>query len=97
MKVLTADKMREVDRLTTDRYGVPSLQLMENAGAAAADYLSQAIPDLSTRAVLVFCGKGNNGGDGFVMARRLRERGARPRVFLFAEISAVRGDAAVNL
>jgi ADP-dependent NAD(P)H-hydrate dehydratase / NAD(P)H-hydrate epimerase len=97
MKVLTADQMREVDRLTTDRYGVPSLQLMENAGAAVADYLSQAIPDLSTRAVLVFCGKGNNGGDGFVVARRLRERGAPPRVFLFAELSAVRGDAAVNL
>jgi len=73
------------------------LQLMENAGAAAADYLSQAIPDLSTRAVLVFCGKGNNGGDGFVVARRLRERGAPPRVFLFAELSAVLGDAAVNL
>jgi len=97
MKVLTADQMREADRLTTDRYGVPSLQLMENAGAAVADYLSQAFPDLSTRSILVFCGKGNNGGDGFVMARRLRERGAPPRVFLFAELSAVLGDAAVNL
>jgi hydroxyethylthiazole kinase-like uncharacterized protein yjeF len=97
MKVLTADQMREVDRLTTDRYGVPSLQLMENAGAAVADYLSQAFPDLSTRGILVLCGKGNNGGDGFVVARRLRERGAPPRVFLFAELSAVLGDAAVNL
>jgi len=97
MKLLTADQMREVDRLTTDRYGVPSLQLMENAGAAVADYLSQAFPDLSTRAILVLCGKGNNGGDGFVVARRLRERGAPPRVFLFAELSAVRCDAAVNL
>jgi hydroxyethylthiazole kinase-like uncharacterized protein yjeF len=97
MKVLTAEQMREVDRLTTDRYGVPSLQLMENAGAAVADYLSQAFPDLSTRSILVLCGKGNNGGDGFVVARRLREGGAPPRVFLFAEPSAVRGDAAVNL
>jgi hydroxyethylthiazole kinase-like uncharacterized protein yjeF len=97
MKVLTADQMREVDRLTTDRYGVPSLQLMENAGAAVADYLVQAFPDLSTRNILVLCGKGNNGGDGFVVARRLREGGAPPRVFLFAEPSAVRGDAAVNL
>jgi ADP-dependent NAD(P)H-hydrate dehydratase / NAD(P)H-hydrate epimerase len=97
MKVLTAEQMREVDRLTTERYGVPSLQLMENAGAAVADYLSQALPDLSTRRILVLCGKGNNGGDGFVVARRLRERGAPLRVFLFAEISAVRGDAAVNL
>src|ERR1700720_1575304 len=97
MKVLTAEQMREVDRLTTVRYGVPSLQLMENAGAAVADYLSQAFPDLSTRGILVLCGKGNNGGDGFVVARRLRERGAPPRVFLFAELSAVLGDAAVNL
>jgi hydroxyethylthiazole kinase-like uncharacterized protein yjeF len=97
MKVLTAEQMREVDRLTTDRYGVPSLQLMENAGAAVADYLAQAFPDLSARNILVLCGKGNNGGDGFVVARRLRERGAPPRVFLFTEIAAVRGDAAVNL
>ena len=97
MKVLTAEQMREVDRLTTDRYGVPSLQLMENAGAAVADYLSHAFPDLSTRSILVLCGKGNNGGDGFVVARRLREGGVPARVFLFAEPSAVRGDAAVNL
>ena len=89
--------MREVDRLTTERYGIPSLQLMENAGAAVADYLSQTFSDLCTRRILVLCGKGNNGGDGFVVARRLRERGARPRVFLFAESSAVHGDAAVNL
>ena len=89
--------MREADRLTTDRYGVPSLQLMENAGAAVTDYLSEIFPDLSTRSILVLCGKGNNGGDGFVVARRLRERGARPRVLLFADASAVRGDAAANL
>jgi NAD(P)H-hydrate epimerase len=89
--------MREADRLTTDRYGIPSLQLMENAGAAVADYLSRAFPDLPAHNILVLCGKGNNGGDGLVVARRLRERGAPPRVFLFAESSAVRGDAAVNL
>jgi NAD(P)H-hydrate epimerase len=97
MKVLTAEQMREADRLTTERYGIPSLQLMENAGAAVADYLAQTFSDLLTRNILVLCGKGNNGGDGFVVARRLRERGAPPRVILFAEPSAVRGDAAVNL
>jgi hydroxyethylthiazole kinase-like uncharacterized protein yjeF len=97
MKVLTAEQMREADRLTTNRYGIPSLQLMENAGAAVADYLSDIFPDLSTRRIVVLCGKGNNGGDGFVAARRLRERSASPRVFLFAESSAVRGDAATNL
>src|ERR1700756_1986298 len=97
MKILTAEQMREADRLTTERYGIPSLQLMENAGAAVANYLSDTFPDLSTRRILVLCGKGNNGGDGFVVARRLRERSAPPRVFLFAEPAALRGDAAVNL
>jgi len=97
MKVLTAEQMREVDRLTTERCGIPGLQLMENAGAAVADYLAEAFPDLRQRNILVLCGKGNNGGDGLVVARRLRERGAPPRVVLFAEPSAVRGDAAVNL
>src|SRR6478735_7129171 len=97
MKVLTAEQMREADRLTTERYGIPSLQLMENAGAAVADYLATTFSVLLTRNILVLCGKGNNGGDGFVVARRLRERGVPPRVILFAEPSAVRGDAAVNL
>ena len=97
MKVLTAEQMREADRLTTERYGVPGLQLMENAGAAVADYLSDTFPELSTRSILVLCGKGNNGGDGLVVARRLQERSAPPRVFLFAQPSAARGDAAVNL
>src|SRR5713226_6499920 len=97
MKVLTAEQMREADRLTTERFGIPSLQLMENAGAAVADYLSDTFPDLSARGIVVLCGKGNNGGDGLVVARRLRERNAPPRVFLFAQASAVRGEAAVNL
>ena len=97
MKVLTAEQMREADRLTTDRYGIPSLQLMENAGAAVADYLSHAFADLSSHNILVLCGKGNNGGDGLVVARRLRERSAPPRVLLFAEASTLRGDAAANL
>jgi hydroxyethylthiazole kinase-like uncharacterized protein yjeF len=97
VKVLNAKQMREADRLTTERFGIPGVQLMENAGAGVADYLARAFPDLSTRDILVLCGKGNNGGDGMVVARRLRERGAPPHVFLFAEPSSVRGDAAINL
>ncbi len=97
MKVLTAEQMREVDRLTTERYGIPSLQLMENAGAGVADYLERNFSDLATRNIVVFCGKGNNGGDGLVVARRLREGGASPRVFLFADPSSIRGEAATNL
>src|SRR5262245_35018172 len=97
MKVLTASQMREADRLTTERYGVPSLQLMENAGAAIAEYLWTHYADLQAREVVILCGKGNNGGDGLVVARRLRERGVAPHVLLFADPSSVGGDAAVNL
>ena len=97
MKVLTAEQMREADRLTTERYGIPSLQLMENAGAAAASYLSSAYGDLALRRVVILCGKGNNGGDGLVVARRLRESGVSPLVMLFADPGAMRGDAAANL
>lgn len=97
MKILTAAQMRETDRLTSERYGVPSDLLMENAGAAIADYVASAYPDLNTYNALILCGKGNNGGDGLVVARRLRERGLFPRVILFAEPTAMRGDAATNL
>jgi ADP-dependent NAD(P)H-hydrate dehydratase / NAD(P)H-hydrate epimerase len=97
MKVLTAEQMREVDRLTTERYGIPSLQLMENAGAGVADYLEHNFSDLDTRNIVVLCGKGNNGGDGMVVARRLREAGAAPRVFLLADPAAIHGEAATNL
>jgi hydroxyethylthiazole kinase-like uncharacterized protein yjeF len=97
MKILTAAQMREADRLTTERYGIPGDLLMENAGAAIAGYLAGAYPELGAYNVLILCGKGNNGGDGLVVARRLRERGSSPHVVLFAEPSAMRGDAAINL
>jgi len=97
MKILTAAQMRETDRLTTERYGIPSDLLMENAGAAIAGYLATAYPELATYKVLILCGKGNNGGDGLVVARRLRERGLSPQVVLFAEPTAMHGDAAINL
>lgn len=97
MKALTASQMREIDRLTTERYNVPGLQLMENAGAVIAEYLWTSYADLHARSVVILCGKGNNGGDGFVVARRLRERGVAPEVILFAAPSSVGGDAAANL
>ncbi len=97
MKALTAQQMREVDRLTSERCGVPSLQLMENAGEAIAEYAARRYPDLITGRVTILCGKGNNGGDGLVAARRLKERGVSAQVILFADPDAVGGDAAVNL
>lgn len=89
--------MREIDRLTTERYGVPSLQLMENAGTRVVELLREARPTLSSDKVAVLCGKGNNGGDGLVVARLLRQMGCHPEVFLFAAPESVKGDAAVNL
>ncbi len=73
MKVLTAAEMREVDRLTIQR-GIPGLILMENAGSRVVDFLMENFAPLSAQHVLVVCGKGNNGGDGFVVARQLFTR-----------------------
>ncbi|MGH9564279.1 MAG: NAD(P)H-hydrate epimerase, partial [Terracidiphilus sp.] len=96
MKALTAAEMREVDRLTTERYGIPALTLMENAGTSVAEFVRQRFAKLAERKIVVLCGKGNNGGDGFVVARKLREWGAKPAVYSFAAAEEMRGDAAVN-
>src|SRR5580698_10838254 len=93
MKVVSAQEMRGIDRATSERFGVPSLTLMENAGAAVADYVLSN--HASAARIVVFCGKGNNGGDGFVAARRLHERGKKVQVILLADPGDLRGDAAV--
>ena len=72
--VLTADEMRRADRLTIEEVGLPGAVLMENAGAAVAASIQAHYPD-AQRAVIL-CGRGNNGGDGFLIARRLRHTGA---------------------
>lgn len=97
MKALTAAEMREVDRLTAERCGISSLQLMENAGTRFLEFLRACYDDMAARRTAVLCGKGNNGGDGFVVARHLQEKGLKPSVYLFAKQEAVRGDAAENL
>jgi len=97
MKALTAIEMREVDRLTTERYGIPSLQLMENAGTQFFDFLCSAYGNVATGDAAILCGKGNNGGDGFVVARLLQEKGLKPQVYLLVDGKTVRGDAAENL
>jgi len=92
MKIVSASEMREIDRATGQKFGVPSLTLMENAGAAVADFVQSRYP--SAKRVGVICGKGNNGGDGFVAARKLKEAGREVRLLLLAEPSELRGDAA---
>ncbi len=97
MKILTAEEMREVDRLTTARYRVPGLTLMENAGKSVAEFVQARFPNFTHRHILVLCGKGNNGGDGFVAARHLQKMGAKPEVYLIGKMSEMKGDAAKNL
>jgi ADP-dependent NAD(P)H-hydrate dehydratase / NAD(P)H-hydrate epimerase len=97
MKILTAAEMREVDRLTTKRYGVRGLTLMENAGKSVADFIATRLSNFKRRPIVVLCGKGNNGGDGFVAARHLLKMGANVEAYLFGEPREVKGDAATNL
>ena len=97
MKILSAAEMREVDRLTTKNFRVPSLTLMENAGKSVAEFIAARFPDFQRRRVIVLCGKGNNGGDGFVVARYLRKMGANVFVYLIGDPREVKGDAATNL
>jgi len=96
MKILTASQMREVDLLTTERYGVPSLVLMENAGAGVVCEIEKTFGSLQGRVVAVLCGKGNNGGDGFVVVRHLVMKGCQPQVWLFASPEDLTGDAQIN-
>jgi hydroxyethylthiazole kinase-like uncharacterized protein yjeF len=92
MKIVSAREMREIDAMSSLRYGVPSLSLMENAGAAVAAFVRERYPQASRIAVI--CGKGNNGGDGFVAARQLHLAGKVVEVLLLASPKDLQGDAA---
>ena len=94
MKIVTSADMREIDRVTSERFGVPSLTLMENAGQAVVEFALSEYP--AAKRFGVICGKGNNGGDGFVVARKLHEAGREVRLLLLADPSELRGDAARN-
>ncbi|HET8667006.1 MAG TPA: NAD(P)H-hydrate dehydratase [Terriglobales bacterium] len=93
MKITSTEEMRAIDRVTSERFGVASLTLMENAGATVARVAMNEFPQAAQ--FLIVCGKGNNGGDGFVAARRLKEAGKEVGVVLLAKREEVRGDAAV--
>ncbi len=93
----TAEQMQQFDRLAIGKYSIPGIVLMENAGRAFVDFLEQHAGRLSGKHVVVFCGKGNNGGDGFVIARHLSNRGASVIVVLLGRRRDVKGDAKVNL
>src|SRR5439155_16118663 len=95
MKILTAEQMRNVDRRATDRFGIPSLVLMENAAMAVVDAIFEHYPNCERASI--FCGTGSNGGDGLAVARHLENRGVVPSVFIIGDRAKLTGDAATNL
>ncbi len=97
MFLVTADEMREMDRITIQEVGIPGRILMEHAGSGAVRFFLEHFPEAFERRIGILAGRGNNGGDGFVMARLLAHRGIRVTVFLFTDRENVKGDAAANL
>jgi ADP-dependent NAD(P)H-hydrate dehydratase / NAD(P)H-hydrate epimerase len=95
MKILTSEQMRNIDTRTTEKFGIPSLVLMENAAVAVAEALIEHYPDAGR--VAIFCGTGNNGGDGFAAARHLFARAIDVSVHLIGDRSRISGDALTNL
>jgi NAD(P)H-hydrate epimerase len=94
--VLTADEMRSIDQETI-RHHVDGLTLMEHAGKGVTEEMLEALRPRKTSTIVIVCGKGNNGGDGFVVARHLKKRGYRVKVHLVGKPAEVKGDALVNL
>jgi NAD(P)H-hydrate epimerase len=94
--VLTAEEMRSIDEETI-RNHVPGIKLMENAGKGVAEEIIKNLKPRKTSGIVIICGKGNNGGDGFVAARLLKRKGYRPRVYLVGKTSQVKDDAETNL
>jgi hydroxyethylthiazole kinase-like uncharacterized protein yjeF len=95
MKILTSDQMRAIDRRATERFGIPSIVLMENAATAVVDALFDHYPACDRAAI--FCGIGANGGDGLAVARHLENRGVVPIVIIVGDRARFSGDARTNL
>ncbi len=86
-----------MDKQTIESFGIAGLILMENAGRGAVDFLLSRFGDLKTKKIAIMAGRGNNGGDGFVIARILMEKGIDLTVFLLSSKDKVKGDAKVNM
>lgn len=98
MKLAGALTIKEIDRVSMEKYGITGLQLMENAGRGVAEVIARETGSIHCKApkVVIFAGKGNNGGDGFVAARHLYNQGIRSEVYLLCRIDELKGDAAAN-
>jgi NAD(P)H-hydrate epimerase len=89
--------MAAMDRATIEQFGLPGMALMESAGRSVVGAMRQQFGDLRGKRVAIFCGKGNNGGDGYVVARYLQKLGSLPKVYLHAPPDQISGDARTNL
>ncbi len=96
LPVVTAEQMQAIDWQAIDRLGIPSITLMENAGVGIVRELQKRFPDLPQKKIFIFCGKGNNGGDGFVIARHLTNMGSEVTVLSAGKLSELKGDAGIN-
>ena len=94
--IVSAKEMRWCDEVTIHKHGVPSLMLMENAGRGVAETAVEVCGPPESKRILVFCGKGNNGGDGFVAARHLLNAGASVTIVLLTPARSLQGDARSN-
>lgn len=97
MKVVTSLEMKEIDKKAIDEYGISGLILMENAGLSIFQNIKNIYPDLKSRKVIIFSGSGNNGGDGFVVARHLYNYGIKVKVFVLSSLDKIKGEAKINL
>ena len=97
MYLVTASEMQAMDRRAIESFGIPGIVLMENAGRGATRVCLEHFAEQLANGVAVIAGRGNNGGDGFVIARCLAQKGFRVTVYLLADAGRVQGDAAVNL
>lgn len=97
MKVVTVAQMRDIEQAAIEEYGIPGIVLMENAGVEVVKQIENLLGSLHNKRISVFAGTGNNGGDGYVVARHLYNQGAKVKVFLIGSKASVVGDALTNL
>ncbi|MFQ5456751.1 MAG: NAD(P)H-hydrate epimerase, partial [Nitrospirota bacterium] len=97
MKIASAKEMQSIDKRSINEYGISGLILMENAGIRVVEEVKNRYGNIKGMRITIISGKGNNGGDGFVVGRHLFNAGAGVRIFLLSEIDSVKGDARINL
>ncbi|MBW1771765.1 MAG: hypothetical protein JRJ82_02610 [Deltaproteobacteria bacterium] len=97
MRLVKAAEMQEMDRLTIQELGIPGMVLMENAGRGATRFFLEHFDPSEDSHVVILCGRGNNGGDGYVIARYLHEAGLQVTILVLAPLEKISGDALANL